>query len=648
MFDAKKKPANKRTNRRDFLKQLGLGGVACCASSFLTAGCQTSGSQNNTTAQKRPNVVVIVSDDHRADLMSCMNHPFIKTPHLDTLASQGINFVNGFATSGVCSPARGSILTGMYSHQCAAPRIVWNNNSFHVQETPYPARFQQHGYHTAHIGKWHLGKGHIPKPGYDHWASFEWLGEYFNTNIWTNGQKKQYEGFSDDIISQLAADYIHQQSQTAQPFCLYVGLKAPHLWFEYPPRNEHVYDGVDIPKPDSYSEDYDQSGKEMMKGNVITIEGKVGLQLFDNSWDKYIKSYYRSTMAIDDAVGRITKALDDTNLTDNTIIIYTSDQGYSNGEHGLTEKHYAYEEKMRVPMIVRYPSMIKPNQRRSEFALNIDIAPTLLDICGLPVPDEMAGYSWKPIFQMGAKPAKKWRDDFFFELCSEGRGIPGQLAVRTNDFKLIIYPEFPKYPELYDLRKDPQENQNVIDLPQYQPARAEMEKRLQRLIEKYDWKPRSVYPIPTCWALDAVPNSQLDNVRNKVLSLGFDFQNRKIKAEDKTFTWHKLTTDAANKMDVASAVGNSPDHTTFIAIPVERLIPRDTYTELRYQPYRFFKGYVNGRLYKDVSIGGHPAAAFNPPLPDKKNLIILEMTSDCPPTLALSIYSEKDSLKLPV
>ncbi len=425
----------------------------------------------------RPNVVVIVSDDHRADLMGCMGHPIIKTPNMDRLASEGLLFENAFATSGVCSPSRGSILTGKYSHQAGTPRIVWTNNTFRAQERPFPTRLHDAGYHAAHIGKWHLGQGNLGMPGYDHWEGFEWLGAYFDTELIINGEAKTFKGFSDDIISQRAAEYIQARAKTKEPFCVFVGLKAPHLNFSYPPRLEHAFDGIDIPKPASFDEDYDKSGRMPFLKNAIDIKTFVGgMPMFDNSWEKYVKSYYRSAQSIDDAVGTILKAIDNAGIVDNTIVIYTSDQGYTLGEHGLCEKHFAHEEAMRVPMLIRYPKRINPGTRREEMALNIDIAPTVLDLCGASIPKDMVGRSWAPLLDAGDKPVGTWRENFLFELASEGDQIPGQIAVRTDHHKLITYPWISKpWKELYDLDKDPQEMRNIADDPAYTGVLADME-----------------------------------------------------------------------------------------------------------------------------------------------------------------------------
>jgi arylsulfatase A-like enzyme len=654
---------HREKTRRDFLKRVGQGGAFCLAASF--GGCalpedQETGSGPDAgeagsnaaetgpaRGRKRPNIVVVVSDDHRWNLMGCNGDPYIKTPNMDRLAREGVNFVNAFATSGVCSPSRGSILTGKYSHECAAPRIVWNNNSFHLQETPFPVRLQAAGYHTAHIGKWHLGKGHEPKPGYDLWSGFEWLGAYFDTEVFINGEKKKFQGYADDIISNLAADYIEERAKSDQPFALFVGLKAPHLNFSYAPRHEHAFDGVTIPKPDSYDEDLDESGKKRMKGNVILIEEFIGgLKMFDNSWDKYVKSHYRSVLGLDDALGRILDTLDRTGAADDTVVLYTSDQGYTLGEHGLTEKHYAYEEPMRVPMLLRYPGVTAAGARREEMVLNIDVAPTVLDLCGLPVPGEMTGESTKPLLGAGERPLQDWRDDFLFDLASEGARIPAQLAVRTAHHKLITYPDFPDR-ELYDLDRDPNETRSVIDDPAYGAVLADMEKRLERLIAETGWLPRPNYPILACRALGPIPPEELDEARRQVLASSFELSGSGVACCRKTYAWKKIIADKSQGLAVTTTIGRPPGHTTFVAISVERISPRDPYSELRYGPYRPFKGYVNGRLYKDVSIPNHPASAFNPPLPDRQNLIVLEMPSDSPDFQHLRLYCRQGSVKLP-
>lgn len=623
----------KNVNRRGFLagSALGIAGLGLTGENLIGAAIKDKGTGKKEFQGKRPNVVVIVADDHRWDLMSCAGHKYIKTPNFDRLASEGMLFENAFACSGVCSPSRGSILTGQYAHQAATPRITWMNNTFRAQAEPFPVRLHNNGYHSAHFGKWHLGAGNLGMPGYDHWAGFEWLGAYFNTVMTVNGEDKKYEGFSDDIISGLAADYIKERAATGQPFCAFVGLKSPHLDFQYPPRHEHVFDGVNIPKPYSYNEDLVATGKVGMKDNILGVEDFIGGIKMFGDWDNYVKSYYRSTMAIDDAVGTVLAALDEVGVADDTIVIYTSDQGYTLGEHGLTEKHYSYEEPMRVPMIVRYPKAIKAGVRRKEMALTIDIAPTIFDLCGVDMPDDLAGESWRKLFEACKGRVSSWRDDFFFETVSPGAGIPGHVTVRTDRYKLITYPWLGRHlDELYDLDKDPREMKNVINEPGYKKIVKDMNKRLERLKKETDWSKVDDLPVESMYVLGPVPNDKLDKVREQVvMEPFFDVGRNEYEVGDVKLKWQKI--ESSNKQggyDFSGVVDQKPGHTMFAVIGIEKLKRKDPYLWTSISPVIKMKGYVNGRKYHDTP--GGPGAVpslmsvYNPPLLAKKNIFILE------------------------
>lgn len=632
-------------SRRKFLKQTGAGALALGLSPQLG---QAMGIAPDWGKRKRPNVVLIVSDDHRTDLMSCAGNPYMKTPHFDRLAAEGIRFENGFSTAGVCSPSRGSIMTGKYSHRSATPHICWMNNSFHRQETPFPAQMQQAGYYTAHVGKWHLGAGQKAKPGYDTWRSFEFLGEYFDTTLWIDNEPHKFEGFSDDIIAEQAAGIIRDRADEEQPFCMVVGLKAPHLNFSYPPRHEHTFDGIDIPKPDNYDEDYDVSGREMMKQTGIKIEEFAGgLPMFGNDWKTYIKSYYRSSQAIDDAVGVILDALDENNIADDTIVIYTSDQGYSLGDHGLTEKHYAYEHSMRVPMMIRYPRVIKPEQVRSEMVLNIDIAPTIMDLCGLEAPAGADGTSWRPLLKQSRWHKPKWREDFLFELASPAAVLPAQLAVRTDEYKFITYPHAPEYPELYDLVKDPEEDMNVVNDPAYAEVRKDMQARLDRLVAESDWQPRGAMSIPKISVLGPVAPSDCEAVRKQLAAAGSDWPQPPVKAGEQTLSWQTLEVGPNNQYNIAAAMeGAGGEDKVFISFHVERLMDRDPYTALSCAPQRPFRAYNNGELIQEITLGNPWAVGYNPPLAEQFNTVTLEMNATQPPVISFGLDTIPSGIKL--
>lgn len=545
---------------------------------------------------------------------------------------EGARLGNTFCTAGVCSPARASILTGKYCHQAAAPGIVHVNNSFLRQETPFPALLHEAGYHTAHIGKWHLGRGAEPKPGYDYWAGFDWLGEYFDTELTINGERKQFKGFADRILSDLAVDYIDEHAGDPAPFCLYVGLKCPHLWFEYPPDLEHTLDGLDIPKPASYNEDYAQSQRSrIIAESGLRIEKFVGgLPLFDNSWEKYIRSYYRSAMAIDEAVGKILGAIDDNGIAKKTIVLYTSDQGYTLGEHGLTEKHYGYEEVMRVPMMLRYPKAIKPGTVCDALMLNIDIAPTLLDWCGVTPPEGMTGRSWRPLFE--TKDAA-WREDFLFD--------GSHLGVRTARHKLLTYGNGDR--ELYDLQDDPKEMHNRYEDPAFARVREDMEQRLARLLEETGWERRRDHRVDQAWLLGPVAAVDTEAVEQRLASQPVSGTPPDIGANGTVYPWRAVRADAGKPFELPPSDGTTAY--CYLAFAMERLLDYDPFTRVDLRPPRPAKAWVNGDAFWEIT---HNAwhLVCNPPLMARENLVVLRLPANGPATLQLSVQAPEGSVAL--
>ncbi len=644
-------------DRRDMLKAGALAAAGLLGSwpaprsqARTPETARASGTASRPT--RRPNVVVICSDDHRADLMSCTGHSIIRTPNLDRLAQEGAVFENAFATTGVCSPSRGGILTGKYAFQAAAPYIIWTNNSFRATQTPFPSHLHAAGYHAAHIGKWHLGRGDRAMPGYDHWAGFVWLGEYFDTHITVNGAMKRYDGFSDDILSEMAAVHIAHAAREDQPFCLFIGLKAPHLDFQYPPRHARAFDDAKIPKPPSFDEDYAVSGRLPELKNTLDVKTFHGAIPKFGSWENYVKSYYRSTLAIDDAVGRVLDALDGQGCADDTLVLYTSDQGYTLGEHGLTEKHFCHEEAMRVPMLMRYPRGIRAGQHRTEMMLNIDIAPTILDVCTGAVPHEMTGRSAWPLLT-NDKPAGDWRDDFLFETISFGDEIPGQVAVRTERHKLITYPWLSRpFVELYDLQRDPLEMRNVADEPRYAAARTALEKRLARLKRENQWALVEKTSADTLWVLDPVPTADRDAVRTQLLREPFFDPRRNVaQVGQQAYRWHRheqTGTGIAGKHMLADLLADASDRTAFVAIVLERLVDYDPFVLVTFAPIVPMRGYVNGRLYND-SPGAHQPpelleSIFNPPLLARQNIFLLEFPVQ--PSLQVHLHMPRGTVRL--
>ncbi len=610
---------------------------------LLFSGCSQTPPVNPV---KRPNVIFIMADDQRFDMLSINGNPYVKTPNLDRLAAEGCNFANAFTVSAVCSPSRAEFFTGKYAHQCGAPQIIWDNHTFRMNETPFPALLHNEGYYSAHIGKWHLGKGQNQKEGYDYWAGFEWLGSFFNTTVHVNGKVEQHEGFSDDILAGMAADKIHEMATMSQPFCLFVGLKAPHLPFSYPDRYKEYLNEVNIPEPASIDEDYDKSGRApIMKTNVIKIRTFQGGIPHFGSWENYVKSYYRSSQALDDAVGTILDAIDKAGITDETIVIYSSDQGYTLGEHGMTEKHYGYEQVMRIPMIIRYPEMIQPGITPPGMALNIDVAPTVLDLCGVEPPADMTGKSWRPLLDDAGDKATKWREDFLFEYWDFRPTLPSQLAVRSDHYKLITYQDFPEQ-ELYDLEKDPEENHNVILQPEYSEIKKDMQKRLERLIEETGWSQRRFQPVNNCYAIGPLSKEEADAAREMVFTEPFD-PKQEFEIEGEKQVWKKIGFGSDGSLDLQGTITDTPDHVMFISIPVRRLVDRDPHAILDMRPARATRAWFRGEMqWECKSVSNLGLSYYNFPLPAENNVIRLEMSCEGAAKVKMTVNAPEGSVSL--
>ena len=441
----------------------------------------------------RPDVLVVVADDMRWDIMSGLGYPFVRTPNIDQFANEAAMMNNAFVPVALCSPSRAAILTGREPHQASAPGIAWRNNSFLQTQRTFVEDLQAAGYLTAYIGKWHLGDGSEPKKGFDHWESFDWLGAMFDPVVHINGVPQQFEGYADDILSARADKFMKDNADSDKPIFLMVGLKAPHLQFEHPVRYDNEYADVDIPKPDSYDEDFSVSGKLQDVKDWLGIENfSCGLNCFDNDWNTYIKQHYRAILGLDDSVGTLRAAIEHREKTDNTLFIYTSDNGYTLGEHGLTEKHMIYEEPIRVPFLVDFPGQEDRGYRFDGMVSTLDIGPTVLDYAQADIPDYMTGRSLKTLMDMSVSENVKregWRDELFMYYTE------WQVGVRTDRYKYIKSLKTDGHNELYDLELDPAESQTVHAAPEYAAVLEDMQERLDGLIENSQWAQRIRTPV---------------------------------------------------------------------------------------------------------------------------------------------------------
>jgi N-acetylglucosamine-6-sulfatase len=388
-----------------------------------------TGFHSLSAEDKRPNIVVILCDDHRYDAMGFMGHPFIETPHMDRLAAEGVHFENAFVTTSLCSPSRASILTGMYAHRHG---VIDNYNPVSEELVFFPQLLQQSGYETAFIGKWHMG-GNIDEPqrGFDHWLSFKGQGVYW-TDPSKSSVKSRYvpqasrdgynvngkeridqEGYITDELSQFTLDWLGER-ESDKPFFLYVSHKAAHA--DFIPAERHAYRYKDQKLP--IQKDW--------KGNKAIEEGKpIWVQNQRNSrhgveyayyshldMEQYYQRYCETLLAVDDSVGELLNWLDESGESENTLVLYLGDNGFLFGEHGLIDKRNAYEESMRIPLMVRFPRVAPKGVKVPAMVANIDIAPTLLDVAGIKVPKHMDGRSFFPMLKGKKIP---WRKHLLYE-----------------------------------------------------------------------------------------------------------------------------------------------------------------------------------------------------------------------------------------
>ncbi len=412
--------------------------------------------------EKKPNILFILSDDHRWDAMSCMGHPVIKTPNMDRIAREGVLFKNAFVTTSLCSPSRASFLTGQYAHHHGVKNNLtpWNNNNVTFLEL-----IKKAGYSTGFIGKWHM-PGEFPKlRGLDRFVSFTadgGQGRYFNCPLIVDGKeipsKKEY---ITEELTDYANDFITKNKNN--PFCLYLSHKAAHALFTPSEKFKHIYDGVDLPMPPE-----NDSWVGCTNGNMYPAPHKA-----------LYRNYLACLTELDHHIGRVLKKLDELGIADNTIVIYAGDNGHFWGEHHLNDKRWHYEESIRIPFIVRYPGMIKdPGRRADQMILNIDLAPTLLDMIGAAVPENMDGKSIVPVLKnKNTKGRKAWLYEYFRDFAYN---VPEHNAVRTHQYKYVEFISRRK-PELYNLAVDPREMKNLYSSPEGTTILPGLKKMLEQL-----------------------------------------------------------------------------------------------------------------------------------------------------------------------
>ncbi|MCD6339975.1 MAG: sulfatase-like hydrolase/transferase [Verrucomicrobia bacterium] len=486
-------------------------------------------------ADQRPNIIFIFSDDHAVQAISAYGSQINRTPNIDRLADEGAIFLNSFCANSLCGPSRACIQTGKHSHLNGFMR---NGNRFDSSQTTFPKLLQRAGYQTAIIGKWHLGTDPV---GYDYWEILPGQGNYYNPDfIQMDHSRKRYHGYVTDVITDLALNWLKHGRDPNKPFMLMCQHKAPHRNWAPAPRYFNLFKDKKIPPPPTFHDDY--SGRSrLLKENEMTVARHMywghdmkfhGKNLFPKyfrgglangeyrrmtpdqkkAWDahyepenqafikamregklsdedvlqwkyqRYITDYLKCVQSVDDSVGQILKYLDETGLAKNTVVIYSSDQGFYLGEHGWFDKRWIFEESLKMPFLIRWPGVIKPGVRSKAMIQNIDYAPTFLDMAGAPIPAEMQGRSLVPLFKNQGKAPADWRDAIYYAYYENAavHNVPLHDGIRTERYKLAFFPRTREW-QLFDLEKDPHELRSVHNDPAYKDVLAAMQKRYRDL-----------------------------------------------------------------------------------------------------------------------------------------------------------------------
>lgn len=407
----------------------------------------------------RRNIVFILVDDQRYDAFSFMGHPFLKTPHLDALAANGLVFENAFVTTSLCSPSRASILTGQYAHKHG---VLSNSTRLPSHLPTFPKELQKAGYETAFIGKWHMGGStDEPRPGFDRWVSFRGQGDYINPTFNVDGTQSKHEGYVTDITTDYAEEFIRKDHD--KPFMVYVSHKAVHASFIPAERHKGTYADETYPHPPSMAntnENY--AGKpNWVRAQRDSWHGVDGMYNKNVDFDEFTRDYAETLLAVDDSVGRIVATLREEGLLESTLLVYTSDNGFLFGEHGHIDKRSMYEPSIRVPLIVHCPELIKNGLRRKEMITNVDFAPTFMEAAGLEAPHVVQGISFYPLIE---GKNVEWRDAFLYEYFWERSfpQTPTVLGVRGDRYKLMRFHGIWDRYELYDIQEDPHEMNNIV------------------------------------------------------------------------------------------------------------------------------------------------------------------------------------------
>jgi len=480
---------------------------------------------------QRPNIIYIMSDDHAYQAISAYGGPLkdiAPTPNIDRISSSGMRFNRCLVTNSISGPCRAVVLTGKYSH---INGFLANEGQpdFDGSQQTFPKLLQKAGYTTAMVGKWHLGSN---PTGFDHWDILPGQGNYYNPDFITEKGKQVENGYVTEIITEKSIQWLNEVKSSGKPFMLMMHHKAPHREWQPGPNELSLYKDVTFPEPNTLFDDYSNRGtaektqdmtiektmrieedlklykdRSKMKNTGLTRMNQEQMNDWNNTYDPVIRHFYEANLigddlirfkyqrymqdylaciaAVDKSVGKVLDFLKENGLDKNTIVIYTSDQGFYLGEHGWFDKRWMFEESYRTPFIIKWPGTVKPGSVNNDMVSNIDFAETFLDIAGVKVPDDMQGMSLVPVLK--GKTPSDWRKEHYYHYYE----YPGSHMVKrhygmsTERYKLIHYYYDIDEWELYDIKADPQEMKNVYNDSAYASVRSDLHKRLNKLRVQY-------------------------------------------------------------------------------------------------------------------------------------------------------------------
>lgn len=478
------------------------------------------------TKAQRPNIVLIVSDDHAYQTIGAYGSKLMPTPNIDRIAKEGVRFDKAYVTNSICGPSRAVILTGKYSHKNGFKDNVSAN--FNGAQNSFIKELSKVGYQTAWIGKWHLQSNPI---GFSYWQVLPGQGSYYNPDfLMMNGERKRVEGYVADVVAEAAEGWLNQRD-TSQPFCLVIGHKNTHRTWMPDTKDFRMFNQTKFPLPENFYDNYETRAAAAVQDMTINKTMRMGydLKMFENKieeekdlsikrmtpnqrnaymsfydsihadlisknltgkaliewkYQRYMQDYLSTAASLDRNIGRTLDYLDQHDLKKNTIVIYISDQGFYMGEHGWFDKRFMYEESFRTPMVMRYPGVVNPNTTNNNMVMNLDLGPTLLDAAGVSVPNDMQGQSFLPLLK---NRNEKGRSAMYYHYYENGEhAVSPHFGISTGRYKLIRFYTRVNSWELFDLQKDPSEMNNIYGQKGFEKLTLDLKMQLAKLIDQYE------------------------------------------------------------------------------------------------------------------------------------------------------------------